>query len=58
MRPGVARLPYAGYNLVATLVPSGVAGLLWTAVPPTAAFAYPTAWMVLALLGLLAAHRG
>ncbi len=36
---------------------SAVAGILWTAVSPTAAFAYLVVWMVLALAGLLAAAR-
>lgn len=40
------------------LAASTLAGLLWSTVSPTAAFAYLTAWMVLALGGLLiAAHR-
>ncbi|MEU7282088.1 MFS transporter [Streptomyces sp. NPDC045431] len=34
------------------LAAGAVAGVLWTAVSPTAAFAYLTAWMLLALAGL------
>jgi MFS family permease len=37
-------------------VASAVAGLLWTAVSPTVAFGYLTAWMLVALGGLLAAR--
>jgi MFS family permease len=36
------------------LVASAVAGLLWTLVSPTAAFAYAAAWMLVALAGLAA----
>lgn len=39
------------------LAASGIAGILWTAVSPTAAFAYLTAWMLLALAGLLFSAR-
>jgi MFS family permease len=39
------------------LAASAVAGLLWTAASAQVAFAYLAAWMVLALLGLLAARR-
>lgn len=39
------------------LAASTVAGLLWTAVSPAVAFAYLTAWMVIALGGLLLAAR-
>jgi MFS family permease len=35
---------------------SAVAGLLWTLISPAAAFAYLTAWMLLALLAFAAAH--
>jgi MFS family permease len=35
---------------------SAIAGLLWTAAPPRAAFLYLAGWMLLALLGLLAAR--
>ncbi|MFB6674151.1 MFS transporter [Streptomyces sp. NPDC057684] len=37
------------------LAASGIAGILWSAVSPTAAFTYLTAWMILALVGLLIA---
>lgn len=36
---------------------SAVAGALWTAISPTAAFAYLAAWMGLALAGLIAVER-
>jgi len=36
---------------------SAVAGILWTAVSATAAFAYLTSWMLIALTGLLYAAR-
>jgi MFS family permease len=39
------------------LAASAIAGLLWTAVSPRAAFGYLMAWMVLALIGLRAARR-
>jgi hypothetical protein len=39
------------------LAASTVAGVLWSTVSPTAAFAYLTGWMVLALSGLLWAAR-
>jgi MFS family permease len=39
------------------LAASAIAGLLWTAVSPRAAFAYLAVWMVLALAGLATAHR-
>lgn len=53
----------SAFGLLATvqslgnLAASSIAGLLWTLVSPRAAFAYLTAWMVLALLGLLIAAR-
>ncbi|WP_326651180.1 hypothetical protein [Streptomyces sp. NBC_01750] len=39
------------------LAVSTVAGVLWTALSPTAAFTYLTAWMLLAPVGLLVAAR-
>jgi MFS family permease len=39
------------------LAASGVAGLLWTLVSPTAAFVYAAAWMALALPALRRAAR-
>jgi MFS family permease len=39
------------------LAASAVAGLLWTLASPRLAFAYLVAWMLLALIGLLAARR-
>jgi MFS family permease len=39
------------------LAASAIAGLLWTAFSPQVAFIYLVAWMVLALIGLLAAGR-
>ncbi|MFI1939808.1 MFS transporter [Streptomyces purpureus] len=53
----------SAFGLLATvqsfgnLAASTVAGVLWTAFSPAAAFLYLTGWMVLALLGLLAAAR-
>ncbi|MFE2597342.1 MFS transporter [Streptomyces sp. NPDC059396] len=41
------------------LAASGIAGILWSAVSPTAAFTYLTGWMLLALVGLgLSSRRG
>lgn len=54
----------SAFGLLATvqslgnLAASAVAGLLWTAVSPTVAFACLTAWMGIALLGFLLAGRG
>ncbi|MGH8931716.1 MAG: MFS transporter [Egibacteraceae bacterium] len=45
----------AGAQSFGNLAASGVAGLLWTTVSPTLAFAYTTAWMLIALSGLLRA---
>jgi MFS family permease len=45
----------AAIQSVGNLAASAVAGVLWTAVSPTAAFWYLTAWMVVALAGLLRA---
>ena len=39
------------------LAASAIAGLLWTAISPRAAFAYLAAWMALALLGLVPLAR-
>ncbi len=39
------------------LAASAIAGLLWTAVSPRVAFGYLLAWMLLALIALLAARR-
>jgi hypothetical protein len=39
------------------LAASAIAGLLWTLTSPRVAFGYLTAWMVLALMGLLAMRR-
>jgi MFS family permease len=36
---------------------SGLAGLLWTLISPTVAFGYLTAWMIVAVAGLLIASR-
>jgi len=40
------------------LAASAIAGLLWTLVSPRVAFGYLVAWMLLALVGLLAVRRG
>ncbi|MEU0170234.1 MFS transporter [Streptomyces iakyrus] len=53
----------SAFGLLATvqslgnLAASAVAGILWSAVSPTAAFTYLAAWMLLALGGLLTAVR-
>ncbi|HET7519515.1 MAG TPA: MFS transporter, partial [Actinomycetes bacterium] len=39
------------------LAASAIAGLLWTAASPRVAFGYLAMWILLALLGLLAARR-
>jgi MFS family permease len=44
---------FAGIQSFGNLAASAVAGLLWTAISPTAAFAYLAAWMVLALVAVL-----
>ncbi len=45
----------AAIQAVGNLAASAIAGVIWTAVSPTAAFIYVAAWMVLALAGLLVA---
>ena len=58
--PGLGQF---GETLLATvqaagnLAASGIAGILWTAISPAAAFTYLTAWMLLALAGLTLAAR-
>ncbi|MFD8212220.1 MFS transporter [Streptomyces sp. NPDC059697] len=58
-----AGLRGSAFGLLATiqslgnLAASAVAGVLWTAFSPAAAFGYLAAWMVLALAGLLTAAR-
>jgi MFS family permease len=58
-----ARLRGSAFGLLATiqaagnLAASAIAGILWTAVSPTAAFGYLTAWMLTALGALLLTHR-
>jgi hypothetical protein len=47
----------AGVQSFGNLAASAIAGLLWTAVSPRAAFAYLAVWMALALLGLLPVTR-
>jgi MFS family permease len=42
----------AAIQAVANLAASVIAGLLWTAISPTAAFVYVAAWMALALVAL------
>jgi MFS family permease len=39
------------------LAASAIAGLLWTTVSPRVAFAYLVGWVLLAMVGLLAARR-
>jgi MFS family permease len=50
---GLLATVQAGGNLAA----SAIAGILWTAVSPTAAFLYIAVWMLLALAGLTVAGR-
>lgn len=45
----------AGVQSVGNLAASAVAGVLWAALGPTAAFVYATGWMLLAAAALLAA---
>jgi MFS family permease len=53
----------SAFGLLATiqaagnLAASAVAGILWTAISPTAAFGYLTAWMLIALATLTFNHR-
>lgn len=46
----------AAVQSIGNLAASAIAGILWTAISPTAAFGYLATWMVLALAGLLAAR--
>lgn len=43
----------AAIQAVGNLAASAIAGVLWTAISPTAAFIYVATWMLLALAGLL-----
>lgn len=58
-----ADLRGSAFGLLATvqslgnLAASAIAGLLWTAVSPAAAFTYLSVWMGLAFIGLLASRR-
>lgn len=45
----------AALQAAGNLAASVIAGILWTAVSPTAAFLYVAAWMALAVIGLLTA---
>jgi MFS family permease len=42
----------AGVQSLGNLTASGIAGILWTALSPSWAFAYLAAWMFIALIGL------
>ncbi|MGZ8748434.1 MAG: MFS transporter, partial [Mycobacterium sp.] len=42
----------AAVQSVGNLAASGIAGLLWATVSPTAAFTYVAAWMIIALITL------
>jgi MFS family permease len=44
---------FAGIQSFGNLAASAVAGFLWTAISPTAAFAYLVGWMVIALVAVL-----
>ena len=58
-----AHLRGSAFGLLATILAAGnlaasaVAGVLWTAISPRAAFIYLTAWMLLALAGLAFSAR-
>ena len=41
----------AAIQAVGNLAASAIAGILWSAISPTAAFLYVAAWMILALAG-------
>jgi len=47
----------AGVQGFGNLAASTVAGLIWSTVSGTAAFIYLAAWMLLALMGIIAANR-
>lgn len=47
----------AGIQSLGNLAASAVTGVLWTVASPTAAFAYLSSWMALALAGLAVAQR-
>ena len=47
----------AGIQSLGNLAASVVAGVLWTTLSPTWAFAYLATWMVIALIGLILASR-
>jgi MFS family permease len=47
----------AAAQSIGNVAASGIAGILWTAVSPGAAFGYLVAWMVLALGGLVGTAR-
>ncbi len=49
---------FAGIQSFGNLAASAVAGILWTAVSPGAAFYYLAAWMVIALAALLTVRPG
>jgi MFS family permease len=57
------RLRGSAFGLLATvqslgnLAASAIAGILWTAVSPTAAFIYAAAWMLIALVAFAATRR-
>jgi MFS family permease len=48
----------AGVQSLGNLAASGIAGILWTALSPSWAFAYLAAWMALALAAVSATSRG
>ncbi len=47
----------AGVQSLGNLAASGIAGILWTVLSPSWAFAYLAAWMVIALLALVVTTR-
>jgi hypothetical protein len=48
----------AALQAVGNLAASAIAGVLWSAISPTAAFLYVAAWTLLALAGLLLTEPG
>jgi hypothetical protein len=54
---GSAFGPLAAVQSFGNLAASAIAGLLWMLASPRVAFGHLVSWMVLALIGLLAAGR-
>ena len=54
---GSAFGPLAGVHCLGNLAASGIAGILWTVLSPSWAFAYLATWMMIALLALVVTTR-